>query len=91
MFLWDITKTILIRIGIIKSCVVKETCLFEFEGKSVETETTTSLQFSHRGKATAGQMIGLDSPTHSPVGKTMSTETKLFAIEIYLKYIKQTD
>ena len=41
-----------------KLCNGKGASLFEFEGKSMETETTTRPKFTKRGKATVEQILG---------------------------------
>ena len=52
-----ITKTILISMRIVMSYVMKRGIHFEFNGKSMETETTTQSEFANGGKAIVGQIL----------------------------------
>ena len=54
-----ITKTIAISTGIIISYAMKHriSLFFEFDRKSMETETTTQLEFPNRGKAIVEQIL----------------------------------
>ena len=49
-----ITKTIPINTRIVISCAMKQGC--EFDGKSIETETTTWSEFPNGGKTIVGQI-----------------------------------
>ena len=60
-----ITKTVPINTRIVISYPMKRKSRFEFDEKSMETETTAQLEVSNRGKANVEQILALEDRNKS--------------------------
>ena len=71
-----ITMTFAISTRIVISCAIKIDITFVFEGKSMETETTTS-EFPNGGKAAVGQLLGSEEINNSKRAGLLESQSEI--------------